>query len=290
MASLGSPEASGISDPQYEQFCEFFYRATGIRFGAQKRYFVDKRLMDRVRETGHRSFSEYMRMLRFEGAETEMQVLIDAMTVNETYFFREEVQLDWMIQSLLPELCSGRPEGGEIRIWSMPCSSGEEPYSIAIKLLEDWSEVDRYEVSIFGTDIDSRMVERARTGLYSQRAVHKLPASILKKYFTGEGSQGYRIIEELRESISFERVNASNRAEMQRYTDFDVILCRNMLIYFDDFSRRKVVDSFYQSLRPGGVLMLGASESLGRTTNVFEVHRVKGAVTYRKPVKLGRRR
>lgn len=286
--SSGPGGGVAISELEYEQFCELFYRTTGIRFGAHKRYFVDKRIVDRINATGKKSFADYMRSLRADPHGVEMQFLVDSMTVNETYFYREHEYLDLLASALLPRVTDGRPRGKEVKVWSMPCSSGEEPYSIALKLLEDWDDVDNYDVSIFGSDIDSKVIERSRAGLYSDRSVHKLPASVKKKYFTREGSTGWRIIEELRESVDFRKCNATDRTQMMRYQQMDVIFCRNMLIYFDDVSRRKCIDAFYDALRPGGFLVLGASESIGQTSRLFEAERVRGLVVYRRPAQGGR--
>lgn len=277
----GAPRERAITEFEYEQFCELFYRTTGIRFGASKRYFVDKRVNDRIRETGSANFSAYLRKLKLDPHGFEMQLLVDAMTVNETYFYRETQQIDLMIQELLPELCRSKAPGVPIKILSKPCSSGEEPYSIALKLLEEWREVDDFDVNIHGSDIDSKMIERAKEGLYSERSVAKLPPGVKSRYFRRE-ARGWRIIEELRASVDFRRVNALDRAQMMRYSRFDVVFCRNMLIYFDDVSRRKVVDAFYDVLNPGGYLVLGASETIGQSSRLFAPVRRSGLVVYRR--------
>ncbi|MEL6185226.1 MAG: protein-glutamate O-methyltransferase CheR, partial [Myxococcota bacterium] len=202
-----SAEASAVlSESEYDNFCEFFYRKTGIRFSNQKRYFVDKRIADRITESGRGNFGIWFRSLRLDNDPEELQHLVDALTVNETYFYRETEQLDLLLGKILPEVLNVPGHPDEVRIWSMPCSSGEEPYSIALRLLEDWEDVDRYDISIFGTDIDSKMIQRARAGLYSERSVQKLGRSLRSRYFQQE-KQGWRIVEELRSSIDFRRVN-----------------------------------------------------------------------------------
>jgi chemotaxis protein methyltransferase CheR len=275
--------AGRVSDVELEQFCELVYRATGMRFGSRKRYFLDKRILERVRVTGKGSVAEYLQALRLEPRSAEMQAVVESMTINETYFFREEEQLDRVVRDVLPRLSAARAPGAPIRILSMPCSSGEEPYSVAIKLLEGWADVDRFDVHIFGTDIDSKMLERAREGRFSTRSVHRLSETILERYFREESPGAYRILEELRQSIEFRRVNVLERSAMRAYRDMDLILCRNLLIYFDEASRRKAVDALYEALRPGGVLVLGASESVGLSASLFEIERAQGAPIYRKP-------
>lgn len=270
-----------ISDLEYGQFCEFFYSHTGIRFNDKKRYFVDKRITDRMKATGYSYFSDYFRHIRVNQKGSEIQKLVDSMTVNETYFFREIEQIDLLITELLPKICQSRPVGSIIKILSMPCSSGEETYSIAIKLLEEWPEVDKFEICIYGADIDSKMIDAAKIGLYSQRKVSKARRSILDTYFLQESEQ-FRVVSELRNSIEFCRVNILDRMDISRFSEIDVVLCRNMLIYFDDISRRKAADSLYSVLRPGGYLLIGMSESLGRTTSLFDVMRKNGLVFFHK--------
>ena len=159
-----------ISDVDFNKFREFFYRKTGIQFDDNKRYFVDKRLQDRVEATGSGSFREYFASLRFEANGREMQQLVNAMTVNETYFFRESYQFDCMVNSMLDEIVKTRVPGSRVRIWSIPSSTGEEPYSIAIYLLERWKQINAYEVEIMSSDIDTDVLASAQRGLYSPRS------------------------------------------------------------------------------------------------------------------------
>ena len=279
-AEMGSEPS--ISDSEYQQFCEFFYSHTGIRFSKTKRYFVDKRVVDRIKISGFKGFAEYFKSIRLSPHGAEVQSLVDAMTVNETYFYREIEQLDVLIREVLPVLCEDRRDGEAVRILSLPCSSGEEVYSIALKLLEEWPDVDRYDINLFGADIDSKMVEKARQGAFSERSIQKLSSSITRRYFQKERTE-WRILEELRESVDLRCINILDRKAMMRFVDIDVLFCRNMLIYFDDVSRRKAVDALYDALRPGGVLFVGMSESLGRTTRSFDVVRNNGLIVYKKP-------
>src|SRR5664279_51725 len=133
-----------ISASDYQKFCEYFYRRTGISFAENKRYFVDKRLIDRIQKTGASGVEGYFERLRRHDANDEIEILINLLTINETYFYREDHQLDCLANEILPELVSGRRKGDRIRIWSMPCSTGEEPYSIAVYLLENWPKAVSY--------------------------------------------------------------------------------------------------------------------------------------------------
>jgi len=151
-----------ISDDDFDKFREYFYRKTGIIFDQNKRYFVDRRLIERIKATGHNSFKSYFIFLRFESSGKELQNLINILTVNETYFFREEYQFKCMVNRMLPEIISRKRSGDIIRIWSIPASTGEEPYSIAIYLLEYWKDIDKWDVEIIASDIDTNALENAK--------------------------------------------------------------------------------------------------------------------------------
>ncbi|WP_341677705.1 CheR family methyltransferase [Niveibacterium sp. SC-1] len=284
MSAVGDALAAAELSPRdYEDFCAYFLHRTGIAFDAGKRYFVDKRLLARMAQTGHPGFDSYFAALRSGLWEAEVQALINAMTVNETYFFREEYQLQCLSNSLLPELLTRLPEDATLRLWSVPCASGEEPYSIAIHLLDQWADIEQRAVEIFGSDIDTAMLAAARRGFYSPRALQHAPPSVLHRYFKAEAG-GYRISQDLSECVAFSTVNVADPVSMRAYRDMDVIFCRNVLIYFDDFSRRIAADALFDALRPGGFLCLGHSESMSRISPLFEVRRFPDAIVYQKPL------
>jgi len=271
-----------ISDLDFEKFREFFYRKTGIQFEASKRYFVDRRLAERVEITACKDFRSYFTKLRFEASGAELQVLTNLMTVNETYFFREEYQFQCLVRSILPEIVSRKRDRGPIRIWVIPSSSGEEPYSIAIYLMEHWTGIAEWDVEIVSSDIDTTILAQANQCLYSERSVHHLPVPLLRKYFT-RVRDGYQLCDDVRETVEFTRVNLSDRADTRPYRDFDVVFCRNLLIYFDDVSRKAAAETFYDALKPGGVICLGHSESMSRISSLFTVRRFPEAIVYQKP-------
>jgi len=271
-----------ISEAEYQKFCEYFYRRTGISFGDNKRYFVDKRLIDRIQKSGAVGVGDYFERLRRHDAGGEIEILINLLTINETYFYREDHQLDCLVRGILPELVSERRKGDRIRIWSMPCSTGEEPYSIAMYLLENWPQVDDYDIEIMASDIDTNVLRAAESGVYDLRSLHRLSPALVRKYFVSAGADGFRLIDAIRQSVRFTKVNASDVTEMRRFASIDVIFCRNMLIYFDDRSRRQVVESFYDSLGQGGFICLGHSESMSRISSLFEVRKFPQAIVYQK--------
>ena len=277
--------AAVISDADFQKFRDFFYRKTGIHFDDSKRYFVDRRLLDRMAATGHQTFREYFTALRFDAAGREVQHLVNAMTVNETYFFREAYQFDCMVKNMLGEITARKDAGERIRIWSVPSSTGEEPYSIAIYLLELWAGIDAYDVQILSSDIDTEVLAAAERGIYSQRSVANLPAPYLKKYFKKDGADRFIISRDLVNAVEFSQINLTDTGDMRRMRDIDLVFCRNVLIYFDDVSRQLATESIYDAMRPGAFLCLGHSESMNRVSSLFRVKRFPDALVYQKPLK-----
>jgi len=275
------PETT-ISEEDFRKFREYFYRKTGIQFEASKRYFVDKRLVERIEATDSETFRSYFMMLRFEAGGHELQELVNLMTVNETYFFREEYQFQCLVNSILGEIISRKKDDSPIRIWSIPSSSGEEAYSIVIYLLEYWPGIAKWDVEIISSDIDTDIIARARQGHFSDRSIQHLPPALLKKYFKPNAG-GYQISKDLRDSVEFTRVNLSEAAEVRAYREFDVIFCRNLLIYFDDRSRQQAVETFFDALNPGGFVCLGHSESMSRISSLFRIRKFPEAIVYQKP-------
>ena len=276
--------APAISDGDFAKFRDFFYRKTGIHFDESKRYFVDKRLIERIEATGSRDFRQYFVNLRFEAAGGELQELVNSMTVNETYFFREHYQFDCMVKDMLEEIVKTRRPGSRIRIWSIPSSTGEEPYTIAIYLLERWKRINEYDVEIMSSDIDTGVLAAAQRGIYSPRSVGQIPKPYLEKYFTKNRDGDYAVSRDLVSAVEFSRVNLSEPAETRRFREIDIIFCRNLLIYFDDHSRRLAADAFYDALNPGGFVCLGHSESMSRISSLFTVRRFPDAMVYQRPI------
>ncbi|WKB56099.1 CheR family methyltransferase [Eleftheria terrae] len=287
-SACASPAAAAakplISDADFAKFAEYFYRKTGIHFETNKRYFVDKRLIERIEATGAGSFREYFISLRFEASAHELQQLVNVMTVNETYFFREAYQFDCLVRHLLDEVASRKRPGDRIRIWSVPSSTGEEPYSIAMYLLEQWAGLKDWDVEILSSDIDTEVLAAARRGIYTPRSVAQLPSAYLNKYFTALPDGQWRISRDLVESVEFSRVNLSEPADTRRFRDIDVIFCRNLLIYFDDLSRRVAAEAMYDAMTPGGFICLGHSESMSRISSLFTVRRFPEAMVHQKPL------
>ncbi len=251
-------------------------------FTESKRYYVERRVVERMIATRSASFGNYFAQLRTD-AQGEIEHFVNAFTVNETYFYREDHQLKCLTADLLAERIHSKKKGDTIRIWSIPCATGEEPYSLAIWLLENWPLVDEYEIEIVGSDIDTQVLQFARAGVFGPRALMRLAPYLVDKYFTALPAESWVILDDLRESVQFSAVNLLEPAQTRPNGQFDVIFCRNVLIYFDDTSRRTAAENLYENLLPGGFICLGHTESMSRISALFEVRRFTDAIVYQRP-------
>jgi chemotaxis protein methyltransferase CheR len=276
-------EIAPLTEEEFRRLCDFLYRRTGMVFTEAKRYYVERRIIDRMNATGSGTFASYFARLRADlGGEIEQ--FINAFTVNETYFYREDHQLKCMTSDLLAERLRAKRRHEAIRIWSVPCSTGEEPYSIAMWLLENWPQVDSHDVEIIGSDIDTNVLDAARAGLFGKRALMRLAPELVTRYFVEDGADRWRILDDLRGSVRFTPANIMEVSETRPHGKFDIIFCRNVLIYFDDTSRRLAAENLYENLAPGGYICLGHTESMSRISPLFEVCRFDDAIVYRRPL------
>lgn len=271
---------SVLTNDELTRLSKFVYRRTGMLFEEKKRYYIDRRVADRISVTGSESFAAYYGLLRDN--EAEAQELINSFTVNETYFYREEHQLRCLTRSLLPEVVRSRRPGQLVRIWSIPCSTGEEPYSIALWLLENWAMVDVYNIEIVGSDIDTVAIEAALDGRYGWRALTRLPEQVLATYFEDLEMGERAIIQDIKESVKFTQTNLVDPASAASQGPFDIIFCRNLLIYFDESSREVAAANLHASLLPDGFLCLGHTESMSRISDRFTARRFDDAIVYQR--------
>jgi len=187
-----------------------------------------------------------------------------------------------LVEEVLPKLHKLRARNEAIRILCAPSSTGEEPYSIALHLLDEGNLVEERDFEIIGIDIDSNVLQKAKRGLFTKRSVQFLPQHILKEYFKPVG-MSYEIADFLREAITFKKVNVMDKLQMKRLGKFDVIFSRNMLIYFDDASRREVAMTFFEMLKPKGYVFLGHAESMNRIVSVYKTLKIGDSIVYQKP-------
>ena len=284
--SGASTAALRLTDADFEKFRDYFYKRTGIQFTAGKRYFVDKRIEACIRNAGYDQFAPWFATLRLGDRQDMLQELINQLTVNETYFLREDYQFDALLNAVLPQVLVDRRRArltGPVKILSLPCSTGEEPYSIALRLLEEWAEIDHVDVEIHGADIDSDVLDRARHGSYGARSLHRVPKAWQDRYFAPVGGGRFQLSADVRGAVTLHRVNVCDTAAMRAFRDFDVIFCRNVLIYFDELSSRRAAENLYGALQPGGLLFLGHSESMSRISPIFTPSRLPEGIVYQRP-------
>lgn len=261
------------------------YRQLGLFFEDSKVYFIQKRIEKRMEIRGVESFADYAFLLRYgDKRGAEMQALANLITTNETYMFREFDQLRAFADHCLPIILTAREKANDrrMRIWSAGCSSGEEPYTLAIILKEVMHDFASWDIKIKATDIDQVRLEMARRAIYDERSVKDVPADYFDRHIVRLPAGQYAIRPETARSVEIEHLNLHDRLAMRGMRQFDFIFCRNVLIYFDDASRKAVVDHFYNALRPGGFIFLGHAESVGRISTAFQLLRVGQHLVYRK--------
>lgn len=271
-----------LSKEEFEKISEYIYRKAGISLDERHFDKLNKYFDKRYTELNINSFRQYFFKIRFEDKDgEEFQKLMNAVTVNETYFYREKYQFEVLIKYVLPEIVSKRPKGEPIRILSAPCSSGEEAYTIALHLLDEGTMIEEHDFELIGIDINSEVIDKAKRGFYTERSVHEVPKTTLNANFTKQ-ALGYQISADLRDAIDFKIANVFDKSQMRSLGKFDVIFSRNMLIYFDDASRKDVAMTFYDMLKPSGYIMLGHAEYMSRIVSVFHAKKFDNVLAYQK--------
>jgi len=267
-----------LRQADFEKLREYLYRQTGIYFEDQKLYYVEKRVEQHMTARGFKDFRDYFSALRFDRTGALWQELLNTLTVNETYFFREYDQLKCFAEEVIPLWMKNGVGKYGVRLWCAGCSTGEEAYTLAI-ILKEMAEDLYWEVH--ATDINTAVLERAERGIYNNYATRQVPEVYLERYFTPIG-ENYAISSLLKKKIKFYQVNLMDDQAMQKMRNFNAIFCRNVLIYFDDLSRRRVALHFYQALEAGGYVFLGHSESMSRITTLFKPVKFQNAIIYQK--------
>jgi chemotaxis protein methyltransferase CheR len=273
-----------LSDAQYRMFRDWVAERCGLWFGPDSRFVLERRLARRVRQLDLGSFAAYYYHLRSQpGDEGEAAVLIDELTTNETFFLRERRQLDTLVAEILPEwLERRRRHGGPVSLWCAGCSSGEEPYSIVMLAREAGFEPGR-DFRVYASDISRSVLQRARRGVYRASAFRETETVLQRKYFV-EKDEGWRISDDVKRHVVFTRANLVDPPHAFMLGAMDVILCRNVIMYFEAPTRRRVVAAFAERLQSGGYLLLGHAESLIQLSNAFELRHLRGDMVYRKPL------
>ncbi|MDR1947493.1 MAG: protein-glutamate O-methyltransferase CheR [Desulfovibrio sp.] len=274
-----------VSDDEFLQLRDFIYSQSGIYIAEARKYLVENRLNNRIKALNLKTFGEYYYYLRFDpNRREELTKLFEVITTNETSFWRNPPQLQvFQDKVLTAELDKLRRAGRKkLRIWSAGCSTGEEPYTLAIILYEVLkSEIGAWDIKITANDLSESVLAAARKGVYASYALRTTPQDIIDRYFTKDGAN-YLIDSRMKRLISFGPINLSDKMMLKRVERSDIIFCRNVIIYFDDEMKRQVIESFYDNLLPGGCMLIGHSESLHNISRAFKPEYHAGTIVYRK--------
>ena len=264
-----------LKEEHFRKISEIVYRSSGINLKKGKEALVRARLAKRLRARGIFNVQEYLDYIESDEGSQEQALFIDVMTTNKTSFFREVEHFYYLRDQVLPTL-----KGHRLRLWSAACSSGEEPYTLAIWLREHMPDIDTRDVLILATDISRRMLDKARQAVYPAQTLESLPSEQFKKYFiklNSQSAESYRVVESIRKMVRLAWLNLLEPWPMKG--PFNVIFCRNVMIYFDRPTQQQLIHRFYELLEPGGYLFVGHSEGLSSINHDFRYMR---PATYRK--------
>ena len=263
-SALRDIEHASLTTRDFSRLSSFIYDTCGIKMPEVKKTMLESRLQKRLRALGMRSFSQYCDYLfSSTGMEQELVQMLDMVTTNKTDFFREPDHFDYLTQKVLPDWCARHP-GARLSIWSAGCSSGEEPYTLAMVLSEFALSYPGFDFQILATDISTRVLEKAKSAIYPEALVEPVPLSLKKKYLlrSKDRSSGVvRIVPQLRDKVRFRRLNFMDEDFGMR-EQLDIIFCRNVIIYFDRPTQERLLQRFHRQMKSGAFIFMGHSETL----------------------------
>ena len=273
-----------MSDDEFHLLRDCIYTHCGIYFDQESKYILEKRLLQRLTDLALPTFYDYYHYLKYNrGKEQELMDIMDVLTTNETYFFRESFQLKAFSDEIIPELIKSKAARGNrsLRIWSAGCSTGEEPYTIAM-LLSTNPDLSGWNIEIIGTDISQKVLQKARRAVYGKASFRATEDSDLERFFNQQ-DDGFKVKDSIRELVTISHLNLFDTNRLIMLGKFDLIFCRNVIIYFDHAAKKRVIESFHTSLYDGGFLLLGHSESLMNISTLFTLRHFKNDLIYQKP-------
>jgi chemotaxis protein methyltransferase CheR len=285
LSTNGLPhQSSTLDEALFGEFRSVIYRHSGIFFEDNKRYLLESRLMQRMQAVGLSSFDAYRKYLMSPAGSSELHALTNAVTINETFFFRHPAHLELLEKRLLPELARIRAGNlaPRVRIWSAACSSGDEPYSIALLIRDRVQPLfPRIVFEIVATDIDSSVLATAQQATYAPYAVRNVPPHLLDRYFERNGDR-FVLDPRIRDMVRFRQMNLTDDLAMQSMRGFDVVLCANVLIYFDIAAKRRTLNNIHNAMNTDGYLFIGFSETLFGVADAFVAERHDKILVYRR--------
>ncbi|PRQ04398.1 Chemotaxis protein methyltransferase [Enhygromyxa salina] len=280
-AALGNARVR-MTDDEARLFVEAIQEHSGITLSINSGFFLERRLSPRLEALGLSSYLDYYQYLRYDPAgPREMEELIERITTHETYFFREQYQLEAFSEEILPALAKRLARQQRIQVWSAGCSTGEEVYTIAMLLLES-GLFKGWNLRVMGSDISRKVLATARAAVYGENSFRTTTPALRRKYFVETGGRA-TVREDVRSHCSFGQLNLISTERFRVLGPQDVIFCRNVLMYLSHEARHRVVEAFYDRLTPGGFLLLGHSESLLNVTTRFDLAHLQKDLVYRKP-------
>jgi len=285
MLTLGLDSKPKLSSETFALLKDIVYSKCGVYFGDNKRYLLETRLLRRLEEKNLKTFEDYYYFLSYDvNRDREYQHLINSIVTNETSFFRDPVQLDVFKKGIVPRVLEEKIKNGSktIRVWSAACSTGEEPYTLAMMLIEEGLLLKGWTIEVIGSDISDNVLRAAGAAKYDRYTLRNTPEVYLRKYFQFSGGESFTVSPKVLELVKFKKINLINTFETKMIRGVDIILCRNVLIYFNDTSKKKAVSHLYDSLVKGGFLLVGFSESLHSITRLFRPVSMEKSVVYQK--------
>ncbi len=283
-SSANQPEGASplveamLDEASFRRVRQLAERAAGLSIPESKRAMVQSRLSRRLRATGITAFGTYLDLVERPDGQEERNHMVSALTTNVSHFFRENHHFETFTAEVIPELQARAASGAPVRLWSAGCSTGQEPYSIAMTLLSAWPEAAKSDVRILATDIDRPVLDRARAGVFDARQVSQVPDLLRQRYFRQTGSEMLTIVPLLQDMIAFRSLNLLDPWPMRQA--FDAVFCRNVVIYFSEARQAQLWPRFRDSLRPGGWLFLGHSERVANPDALGLIS--SGVTTYRR--------
>ncbi len=282
--SVNKSDEIKLSDETFFRLRDTIYKLSGIYFNESKKYLLESRILKRIQVLKLDAFESYLQKISALNGREELKNLFDVITINETYFFRAEFQIEALESHIIPELVAAKlsSNNNKIRIWSAACSTGEEPYTISMVIENNIkAKYPEIKFEIFASDLSQEVIKNAEKGLYNEYSIRNLPKDYFIKYFTRVKDK-FEIDESIRNMVEFKNINLYDSFSINQLEKFDVIFCENVLIYFDPVSKEKVITNLYNAFNDGGYLFIGTAESLHNVKQNFDLIHFPKAMAYRR--------
>ena len=284
MLTLGINTKPKLSNETFRLLRDIIYARCGIFFADNKKYLLETRLARRLEEKNLKSFEDYYYFLTYDTEkEKELSNVQNSIVTNETSFFRDPAQLNAFIKGVVPKVIEGKAGSADrkVRVWSAASSTGEEPYTLAIMMLEEKLNLKGYSIEVFGSDISDVVLRSAESATYDKYTLRNMAPELIARYFRPAGT-AFTLERRARELVTYIKINLVSSMDTRMMKGMDIIFCRNVLIYFDDTSKKKAVAHLYDGLAPGGYLFVGFSETLHNITRLFRPVSIERSVVYQK--------